>query len=169
MSASRHVRVVALTLWLTAACGGQQRPAPEANVEPVAGADAITLERGPCFGTCPVYTVTLAADGSVWFDGHRFVADSGVSTGRVPRARADSLFAELESAGYFALADSYRAGDAACRRYATDLPTVTTEVRRSGRVKRIVHDRGCAEAPQVLSELETRIDEVAGVRQWVDR
>src|SRR6267154_2607882 len=30
---------------------------------------AITLERGPCFGTCPIYKVTLASDGKVTFDG----------------------------------------------------------------------------------------------------
>ena len=32
-----------------------------------------------------------------------------------------------------------------------------------------IHDRGCADAPQALSTLETRIDEVAGVARWVER
>jgi hypothetical protein len=116
-----------------------------------------------------VYVVTLGRDGSVRFEGRRFVADTGISTGTVPQARVDSLFAELQSAGYFEFADSYRSGDAVCRRYATDLPTVITEVRLDGRVKRIEHDRGCADAPAALSQLENRIDEVAGVARWIGK
>jgi hypothetical protein len=116
-----------------------------------------------------VYRVTLERSGAVRFEGRRFVADSGVFTGKVPAERVDSLLAELEASGYFGFDDSYRSGDAVCTRYATDLPTVITEVRIGGRTKRIEHDRGCADAPRALSDLETRIDTVAGVRRWVER
>jgi hypothetical protein len=153
------------------ACAPRPQPSADAasHPEPAAAPGSLTLERGPCFGTCPVYAVTLGRDGSVRFEGRRFVSDTGISTGTVPRARVDSLLAELQSAGYFEFADSYRSGDAVCRRYATDLPTVITEVRLDGRVKRIEHDRGCAEAPAALSLLENRIDEVAGVVRWVGK
>ena len=159
-------------VWLLGACAPAPRPPAEPAAQPAphaAARDVITLERGPCFGTCPVYRVTLARSGAVQFEGRRFVADSGVSSGTVPAARVDSLFGELESSGYFELADSYRSGDAVCTRYATDLPTVITEVRLGGRTKRIEHDRGCGDAPGTLSDLENRIDEVAGVRKWVER
>lgn len=155
--------------WGVASCG---RPAPHPEMDArAAAADAgsVSLERGPCFGTCPVYRVTLDRGGRVRFEGRRFVADTGISFGDVPAARVDSLFAELEAAGYFDLADSYSAGDQACQRYATDLPTVTTELRLGHRRKRIEHDRGCADAPPILAALETRIDEVAGVQRWISR
>ena len=77
--------------------------------------ESVTLERGPCFGTCPVYTVTLDRAGNVRFEGRRFVADTGVATATVARAQVDSLFAELETVRYFDLADSYRSGDARLR------------------------------------------------------
>lgn len=157
---------------LAAACA---RPAPAGSA--VAGPTAaageapvrIRLERGPCFGTCPVYSVTLNGSGAVLFEGRRFVADTGVSTGRVPPARVDSLLAELAAGGYFDWADRYAAGEPGCERYATDLPLVVTEVRAAGRSKRIEHDHGCMEAPEALTALEERIDSVAGVARWIRR
>ena len=149
---------------LAAACARASSAAPDGGA-----ASSVLLERRPCFGTCPVYTVTVDGSGSVRFEGRRFVADSGTSTATVPKARLDSLLAELESAGYFGFAERYGMDQAGCGRYATDLPTVVTEVRIHGRVKRVEHDHGCADAPEMLDSLERRIDEVAGVSRWVGR
>jgi hypothetical protein len=170
MSALRRL-ILAGTACLAAACAPTPQPSADAAPRPASAAarESVMLERGPCFGTCPVYRVTLGRDGSVRFEGLRFVTDTGVATGTVPAARVDSLMSELRSAGYFDFADSYRSGDAACPRYATDLPTVITEVRLEGRAKRIEHDRGCADAPAALAQLENRIDEVAGVARWVGK
>jgi hypothetical protein len=141
---------------------------PESRVS-ATNAVRVSLERRPCFGTCPVYTVTLDGSGAVRFEGRRFVKDTGTVAGTVPPVSVDSLVAELETAGYFAFADRYVMGQPACERYATDLPTVITEVRIGPRAKRVEHDYGCAGAPARLSTLERRIDEVAGVRRWVAR
>jgi hypothetical protein len=160
---------------LAAACARPATPGTSAGGPAAAGpalADSsvrITLERGPCFGTCPVYSVTLDGSGAVLFEGRRFVADTGISTGRVPPARIDSLVAELTAGGYFDFADRYRAGEPGCERYATDLPSVNTEVHVGSRSKRIEHDHGCMEAPQALTTLEGRIDSVAGVARWIRR
>jgi uncharacterized protein DUF6438 len=167
---------VAALASLPAACARPASPGPSAAGPSAdagqARADStvrITLERGPCFGTCPVYSVTLDGSGAVLFEGRRFVADTGISTGSVPRARIDSLVAELTAGGYFDLADRYIAGEPGCVQYATDLPSVITEVRAGGRSKRIEHDHGCMEAPKALTVLEGRIDSVAGVSRWIRR
>ena len=39
--------------------------------------DAISYEVGPCFGTCPVYRVTVYPDGNGVFEGRRFTAIEG--------------------------------------------------------------------------------------------
>lgn len=156
-----------------AVASGCRRPSPD--VEPgaprarVGAPDSVrvSLERRPCFGTCPVYTVTLDGSGAVRFEGRRFVKDTGTSVGSVSPARVDSLLAELEAAGYFSFAGRYARGEPTCERYASDLPTIITEVRIGSRLKRVEHDRGCADAPERLSMLENRIDEVAGVERWV--
>ena len=81
---------------------------PALTPEAAAVADAVSLERGPCFGTCPVYTVTLDRSGSVRFTGTPpSCADSGDADGTIPRAAGGRLFGELEAAGYFDFADAY--------------------------------------------------------------
>jgi hypothetical protein len=168
--------LVAVSASLAAACARPAPPGPSSagpsaavGRVPADSAVRIMLERGPCFGTCPVYSVTLDGSGAVLFEGRRFVADTGISTGSVPPARVDSLVAELTAGGYFDFADSYRAGEPGCEQYATDLPSVITEVRAGGRSKRIEHDHGCMEAPEALTVLEGRIDSVAGVARWISR
>ena len=173
---SIRMLLVAASAVLALACARPATPGPSvagpsgAAGQPTAdSAVRITLERSPCFGTCPVYSVTLDGSGAVLFEGRRFVADTGISTGRVPPGRIDSLVAELTAGGYFDFADRYAAGEPGCERYATDLPSVITEVRAGGRSKRIEHDHGCMEAPQALTALEGRIASVAGVASWIRR
>jgi hypothetical protein len=143
--------------------------AADARPAPAADTTSVSLERRPCFGTCPVYTVRIDGSGAVVFEGRRFVADSGTFSGTIPKVSVDSLLAELDAEGYFRLADRYAAGQPGCGRYATDLPTVVTEVHLGTRAKRVEHDHGCAEAPEVLGRLERRIDQAAGVSKWVGR
>jgi hypothetical protein len=160
------MRRLALLLGL-AACG--RSPAPEPQANPAAAGGHLSLERRPCFGTCPVYTLTLERSGAVVFQGRRFVADTGTHTASIAAARADSLFRALDAAGWFAFADRYTMGEPGCQHFATDLPSVITEVRMDGRVKRVEHDYGCSDAPAALEELERRIDEVTEVGKWVRR
>ena len=171
-----RILLVVASASLAVACARPASPGPSAAGPSAAAGEAradsavrIVLERGPCFGTCPVYSVTLDGSGAILFEGRRFVADTGISTGRVPPARIDSLVAELAAGGYFDFADRYAAGESGCERYATDLPSVITEVRAGGRSKRIEHDHGCMEAPEALTALEGRIDSVAGVARWIRR
>ena len=152
-----------------AACA-RHEPAATPAAEPGAGdVPVVTLERTPCFGTCPVYTVAISREGAVRFDGKHHVARAGQATATIPAARVDSLLAELEAGGYFDFADDYVMDSPACGMYATDSPTVITSVRRDGMTKTIRHDRGCSAAPPELSRLEQRIDEVAGTGRWTRR
>lgn len=168
-------RVLALALPLLAAgCSGRPAgiaadsaaaPAPAA----AAGAPVVTLERQPCFGTCPVYRVAVSGDGTVSFEGRRHVTHLGTATASLPAPAVDSLLAELEAGGYFEFADRYEASQPACGLYATDSPVVITSVTMAGRTKEVRHDYGCAEAPPELGRLERRIDEVAGTARWTGR
>jgi hypothetical protein len=155
--------VLPLAVVLTACSRREPRPAA-APTEP-----AVTLERTPCFGTCPVYRVAISRSGAVTFNGKHHVAQAGQARATIPPERVDSLLAELEAAGYFGFADEYVMNSPACGMYATDSPTVITSVTRGGETKTIRHDRGCSAAPPGLSRLEQRIDEVAGTGRWVVR
>jgi len=49
--------------------------------------ESISYETGPCFGTCPVYVVTVHADGTGLFDGKRFTKVMGQKAFTVTHAQ----------------------------------------------------------------------------------
>ena len=147
-------------------------PAPTPYGPPGAAASepsVVSLERTPCFGTCPVYRVAISRSGAVRFVGSHHVTRQGEATAEIPAERVDSLLRELEAGGYFGFADDYVMGSPACGQYATDSPTVITSASAEGRTKTIRHDYGCNAAPPELARLERRIDEVAGTSRWTGR
>ena len=161
-----------LLLALAAGCmprpaGGGDETATPPSAASGPDSSVVSLQRGPCFGTCPVYRVTLSRAGVVRFTGVRHTQQTGEAAGQIPPARVDSLVAELEGAGYFDLADAYEPGTETCGPTATDLPSATTAVVLNGRRKEIRHYYGCSAAPQELVRLERRIDEIAGTKRWI--
>lgn len=144
-------------------------PAPSIVAVDSVSQPVITLERTPCFGSCPVYRVSIGQDGSVRFVGKQHVAQTGMAAAAISRERVDSLVAELVAGGYFDFADRYLHDEPACGLYATDSPTVITSVTTGDRTKEIRHDYGCSATPPELGRLERRIDEVAGTARWTGR
>ncbi|HEX6132777.1 MAG TPA: DUF6438 domain-containing protein [Longimicrobiales bacterium] len=166
-------RVTAAAAVLAALAAGACTPAqngtgndlPRSDV--VSGDSQVTLERRPCFGTCPVYTVVIAADGTVTFTGVQHVDTVGTATATIGDAAAAALMNELVDAGFLELDDDYTMDAKGCGPYHTDAPTVITTLRVDGRTKRIEHDHGCGGAPATLRALEERVDSVASVSRWV--
>jgi hypothetical protein len=155
-----------------AACHGStpaSTPAPAGTAARDEAASAVSLERTPCFGSCPVYRVTISRGGMVRFEGTRFVGHVGADSAQVEAAAVDSLLAELERGGFFDFEEQYVSGAPGCGLYATDLPSAITTVNDGSRGKQVNHDRGCSDAPRALATLEDRIDEVAGTARWTAR
>lgn len=156
------IAVVIASLVL-AAC--QSAPKTNEPIEPAIPPDLqITLERGPCYGTCPIYKVTVDGHGQVYFAGKAYVAFPSWMT-TITQAQLQRLLEAVESSNFFALQDSYAA-------QSTDLPSATTTITINGKSKRIWHyGLGCNpeydEAPQALCDLENLIDEVTGTSAWV--
>lgn len=121
---------------------------------------AITLERTACFGTCPVYTVTIYADGTVVYNGGRFVDVTGEQTTSIDPETVQQLIDGFEAAGYFDWGDTYT------DMYVTDLPTITTSVTRDGETKTITRYAGDNTAPTALPYLENWIDRMTNSAQW---
>jgi Domain of unknown function (DUF6438) len=165
------MRFLPLLLSAALACGGTSAaPAPpKPDAEILSGDAVVMLYRSPCASGCPVYSVRATGDGLVTYDGRARVARLGVRTLRIPESKVDGLLHELEGAGYFGFADRYRPGELACGRYVPDAPTAITAVRNGDMAKRIEHDGGCGGAPQSLTLLERRIDEVLGTERWTGR
>jgi hypothetical protein len=127
------------------------------------GKPVITLERTACFGTCPIYTVAIYADGTVVYNGERFVDVTGQQTGSIDPETVKQLVAGFEAAGYFDWNDSYT------DMHVTDQPTITTSITRDGITKQIARYTGDSSAPLALPYLENWIDLAANTSQWTGK
>lgn len=103
---------------------------------------SITYETGPCFGACPVYRVTVNADGSGRFEGRRFTAVEGERAFRIPPDRYRALLAHLEPLR--PASGSVRYSGEACETMATDLPSAEVTWRSSsGEEQQLYFYHGC--------------------------
>ena len=130
--------------------------------------DAITLERTSCFGTCPVYKVTVRRDGSVAYDGKQFVRVTGHRTHKIPAEQFQKLAREIQRIGFFNLKDKYSSKENpdGSIEVVTDQPSRITTVRAGKLHKRVENYYG---GPESLTRLETLIDTLAGSSAWTGR
>lgn len=99
---------------------------PPAAPVPARG-EAIVYTTSPCFGHCPVYRVTVRADGTATFEGQRFTAVTGRRDFDVTPAQYAAFAAALAP---FRPAEGevrYVPGSPLCEQMATDMPGVTVE------------------------------------------
>jgi hypothetical protein len=127
------------------------------NVEYGAEITSITLRRGACFGTCPIYEVTLNADGTATWDGERFVDLLGQYKGEVDLHDYRRFAAFVQRAGFFDWDPEYLAN-------VTDLPDYILTVEAGGQAKS-VRQNGVDEPPDfwVIAAL---VDHLATAIDW---
>ena len=133
----------------------------------------ITLRRADCFLTCPDYLVTIAADGTVTFEGYANVKIKGTVRSQISREKVQMLVTALLKAKYFSLRDEYIRQEDGCRNVWPDSSSAVTSARLNGRFKAVNHYHGCHRGeitpyPKALTRLEPMIDEVANTKQWID-
>jgi hypothetical protein len=118
---------------------------------------SVTLRRGPCFGRCPVYEVTLAADGIATWNGERFVDRIGSYRGQVDLNNYGKLTRFVSRAGFFGWEPEYVAN-------VSDLPnyflTVVTEEQT-----KTVRQYGVDE-PADFWVIATLVDRLADAVEW---
>lgn len=134
--------------------GAPQRPAgPEAG----AGIERIGIERGPCLVGCPVYTFTVARDGTFRYHGEANVERLGAFRGTVSVGRLKQVLAFIDEIDF----------DALQRTYASeflDNPTVYTLVQQDGEARVVAHEANSG--PARLWALEQLIDSLLATAEW---
>jgi hypothetical protein len=142
---------------------------PSAQAGTKSTKDFITLERGACFGSCPIYKVKVASDGLVTFEGLEYTKTKGRATARIKRGSFKILVREFEKLNYFSLDDKYEPGTPDCRQSVTDLPYIRSSIQLKGKTKTVSHYQGCvaSEVVRSLMALDRRIDQVAGTAKWI--
>jgi len=126
----------------------------------------IRLQRTSCLGSCPVYTVTIDARGTVAYDGERLVRVVGRRTVQIDPSTVARLLARAEGIRFFQMRDTYREIELpdGTRLSVSDLPTKIVTITVNGRTKGVEDYVG---APDALDEFERKIDDAAGTKRWV--
>jgi hypothetical protein len=102
---------------------------------------SISYETGPCFGACPVYRVTVSADGAGRFEGRNFTAVRGERSFRITPAQFRAFAAQL--APLRPARGSRRYSGDACRVMATDLPSTEVTWSAGGGEQQLYFYFGC--------------------------
>lgn len=113
---------------------------------------AIKLERTACFGACPIYSVSIYGNGTVTYEGIRFVNTNGTKTYEIPTEKIKELVSLVYEIGYFSLDDRYEVE-------VTDMPSAITTITIGSQTKS-VYNYGNA-GPEKLQNLEEKIDEIS--------
>ncbi|MEO6882854.1 MAG: DUF6438 domain-containing protein [Bacteroidia bacterium] len=116
----------------------------------------IWMSKTPCFGTCPVYTIDIHANGKVFFDGTQNVSKIGKFQKQLTKQLVDSLTNIFENAPFWDFKDNYSA-------MMTDIPTTYIRFVHNGKDKKI---RDYYNAPQSLRILEKMIQQIANSDDW---
>ena len=151
--------VLMLAVFLALGCHGVGHPKDLRSVV------SVTLRRTACYGTCPVYAVTIHGSGLVEYLGEIHVDIPGAQTGRIPPEKLIDLLRDFECIHFFDLQDKYSES-------CTDQPTTIISILVDGKTKEVSNYFGGCEGaksgPQVhLAKLAEQIDKVAGTGRWV--
>lgn len=161
-----HPLPVALLLAACAAPASRGGESPQADAG-APGDFRLTMERTPCFGTCPVYELRVAGSGAVRFTGTRFVATTGEAHDTIPAARVREMAEAVERSGFFEWDAQYTSGQPGCGDYHTDAPGIRLAVTMAGRGHAVQYDAGCQGAPRGIGALADRVDSLAGAGRWI--
>jgi hypothetical protein len=122
----------------------------------------INIERTACYGTCPQFTLRIAADGGVVYDGKRFVMRRGVAERRLRPAEVDKLRRAVDQSGFAKL--ETHCCDCVTK---TDAPSTLLDIADQNGLRSIRHYHGCASVPKSLSVLEESIISLSGAGKWI--
>ena len=147
----RHFTVVAILL--SAAVHAQGPIKATTHLPADLNRAQIKLEGTGCYGTCPIYTVSISGGGTVAYHGGQFVKIRGKQNARISTEAVRQLVSLFNSSNYFELLSSY--GDC-----GSDLPTAVISVEGRGFSKAVI-DCGGESIPPILGALKVAIDVTA--------
>jgi len=106
----------------------------------------ISITRGACFGTCPIYSINIFSDMSVIYEGKRFVEKIATVEFKLSKKEIDSILQKANAINYCQLENEYF-------EHISDLPRTYVQIFD----KKILDYYG---APKELKELEELIDKI---------
>jgi len=124
----------------------------------------ISMMRVPCFGECPIYSLVIYSDGTVYYEGYAHVRTVGKASKRLRPDQVLRLVREIRNSGIF----DKNAG--CCRSRIKDVAFVNIEITLNGAASLAFYPLDSSNViPPELRHLECVIDQVTNSEQWTGR
>ncbi|NBC07750.1 MAG: hypothetical protein GVY26_11215 [Bacteroidetes bacterium] len=117
----------------------------------------IEMSKGPCYGRCPVFTLTVYENGIASYEGERYTDRLGTYVKKLEKGQMERLLGEFKRANVWQFRDSYRGR-------IPDMQSVTITYREDNKKKTIT---GKEIRPNAVKWLETQLDQVAQSEGWI--
>lgn len=114
------------------------------------------LDRGPCFGKCPVYSLKIYSDGMATYEGRPFAKKLGKYEKRLDKNEVKKLNNAFKDANFFDFQDVYVSE-------IVDLPMVKI-YHDNGKKSKSVEGR--EDRPAKLMELQFMLEKIAESEDW---
>lgn len=115
-----------------------------------------SLDRGFCFGPCPVYKVEIYQSGYAVYTGKANTEMTGIYTTRFSKEQLNSLTKVAKEINYTSLNDVYDSP-------VTDLPSHTTSIVIDGKRKEVKRRHNY---PESILKFEEQIDKIIAETKW---
>jgi len=119
----------------------------------------IILEKTPCYGTCPVYVITIKGTGEVMYEGKEHVTKKGKYQKKLSDKEVNKLFNAFECSNFSDFRSEYT-------EEVSDMPTTYLTFEHRGYKKKITDYYG---APEELKKLEKMVEEIAESEEGWDQ
>lgn len=146
--------LLGLVLLLASGCA---RGSANQSINQSQGTDAappqklLLFQKTPCYGTCPAYNVTFYSDGTVLYEGFRYVPVTDTLTLQLSEKQLQEVKEMLRKLDYTSLNDTYLSP-------YTDLPSsYLTFYENDREVRRIKHQQN---GPETLQQTITYLHEL---------
>jgi len=115
------------------------------------------IQTSPCYGTCPVYKMSIYKSGFVVLEAKRFLDSLGVFHGWLDDAKMKEIASYAKEIGYFELDSVYNDMN------VTDVPSTKTTLNIEGKKKTILSRW---EVPRPLRSYEKMLDSYRTTIKW---
>ena len=118
----------------------------------------VKMRKTPCFGKCPYFEVVIFNDGSIKYEGFKFVDKIGLYSSEINQKKVALIEDYIKRIDFFSFDDVYDAK-------VTDLPSVIIEINLNGKHHKV---KGRYKMPEKFKFFTKFIDDILlGVDSWI--
>jgi len=117
----------------------------------------VGLQKGACFGSCPVYTLEIDKTGMAQFDGQRFTDKIGKHQLLLDKAQLQKIANAFNTAALESFKSEYKSN-------SSDLPEINLSFKNTGIDKTII---GKDNRPEEVLALQTMLEEIVESEGWI--